>query len=117
MPVGLAGLIVAGIFAAAQSTVSTGMNSTATTLVTDFMKPLKLGNQSDSFYLKWGSILTIIMGLLGTAFGLFFLNPEIKSLFDEFIKIVGLILGMLGGIFLLGVLSKRAHATGLVLAA
>lgn len=112
MPVGLAGLIVAGIFAAAQSTVSTSMNSTATTLVTDFMKPLKLGNQSDSFYLKWARILTIIMGLLGTAFGLFFLNPEIKSLFDEFIKIVGLILGMLGGIFLLGVLSKRAHATG-----
>ena len=55
------------------------------------------------------------MGVLGTAFGLFFLNPDIKSLFDEFIKIVGLILGMLGGIFLLGVLSKRAHATGAII--
>lgn len=112
MPVGLAGLIVAGIFAAAQSTVSTSMNSTATTLVTDFMKPLKMGKGSDSYYLKWARILTIVMGVLGTVFGLFFLNPDIKSLFDEFIKIVGLILGMLGGIFLLGVLSKRAHATG-----
>ena len=39
MPVGLAGLIVAGIFAAAQSTVSTSMNSTATTVVTDFLRP------------------------------------------------------------------------------
>ena len=115
MPVGLAGLIVAGIFAAAQSTVSTSMNSTATTLVTDFMKPLKMGNGSDSYYLKWARILTIVMGVLGTAFGLFFLNPDIKSLFDEFIKIVGLILGMLGGIFLLGVLSKRAHATGAII--
>ena len=55
------------------------------------------------------------MGVLGTAFGLFFLNPEIKSLFDEFIKIVGLILGMLGGIFLLGVLSKKANATGVLI--
>jgi solute:Na+ symporter, SSS family len=36
MPIGLAGLIVAGIFSAAQSTVSTSMNSTATTVVTDF---------------------------------------------------------------------------------
>ena len=115
MPVGLAGLIVAGIFAAAQSTVSTSMNSTATTLVTDFMKPLKMGNGSDSYYLKWARILTIVMGVLGTGFGLFFLNPDIKSLFDEFIKIVGLILGMLGGIFLLGVLSKRAHATGAII--
>ena len=115
MPVGLAGLIVAGIFAAAQSTVSTSMNSTATTLVTDFMKPLKLGGGNDKYYLKWARILTIFMGVLGTAFGLFFLNPEIKSLFDEFIKIVGLILGMLGGIFLLGVLSKKANATGVLI--
>ncbi|EMI18888.1 SSS sodium solute transporter [Rhodopirellula maiorica SM1] len=36
MPIGIAGLIVAGVFAAAQSTVSTSMNSTATTIVTDF---------------------------------------------------------------------------------
>ena len=42
LPVGLAGLVVAGIFAAAQSTVSTSMNSAATTLVTDFFRPLKV---------------------------------------------------------------------------
>ena len=88
------------------------MNSTATTLVTDFMKPLKMGDNSDDYYLKWARRLTVVMGFLGTAFGLFFLDPDIESLFDEFIRIVGLILGMLGGIFLLGVLSKRAHATG-----
>ena len=39
LPVGLAGLVVAGIFAAAQSTVSTSMNSGATTIVTDFLRP------------------------------------------------------------------------------
>ncbi|MBU2223127.1 MAG: sodium:solute symporter, partial [Gammaproteobacteria bacterium] len=39
LPAGLAGLIVAGIFAAAQSTVSTSINSIATTLVTDFVRP------------------------------------------------------------------------------
>jgi len=38
LPMGIAGLIVAGIFAAAQSTVSTSMNSISTTLVTDFLK-------------------------------------------------------------------------------
>ena len=47
LPVGLAGLVVAGIFAAAQSTVSTSMNSGATTIVTDFVKPLRLA-KSDS---------------------------------------------------------------------
>ncbi|MCP4849194.1 MAG: sodium/solute symporter [Verrucomicrobiaceae bacterium] len=116
MPVGLAGLIVAGIFAAAQSTVSTSMNSTATTLVTDFLKPMNYhdpeGDDSDLKYLKTARKLTVVMGVLGTAFGLVFINPDIKSLFDEFIKIVGLIMGMLGGLFLLGVLSRRANATG-----
>ena len=114
MPVGLAGLIVAGIFAAAQSTVSTSMNSTATTLVTDFMKPMNMC-RNDRQYLKSARWLTIFMGILGTFFGLWFLNPEIKSLFDEFIKIVGLILGMLGGIFLLGVLTRTANATGAII--
>jgi len=116
MPVGLAGLIVAGIFAAAQSTVSTSMNSTATTLVTDFLKPMNYhdpeGDDSDLAYLKTARKLTVVMGVLGTAFGLVFINPDIKSLFDEFIKIVGLIMGMLGGLFLLGVLSRKANATG-----
>jgi len=111
MPVGLAGLIVAGIFAAAQSTVSTSMNSTATTLVTDFLKPMNTCS-SDRGYLRAARILTVVMGILGTSFGLVFINPDIKSLFDEFIKIVGLIMGMLGGLFLLGVLSRRANATG-----
>ena len=111
MPVGLAGLIVAGIFAAAQSTVSTSMNSTATTLVTDFLKPMNYCG-SDRGYLRAARILTVVMGVLGTAFGLVFINPDIKSLFDEFIKIVGLIMGMLGGLFLLGVLSRKANATG-----
>jgi|TARA_B110000116_G_scaffold272314_1_gene296536 SSS family solute:Na+ symporter len=128
MPVGLAGLIVAGIFAAAQSTVSTSMNSTATTLVTDFMKPMNMCRkpsagsiwtstevEDDRQYLKSARWLTIIMGILGTVFGLWFLNPEIKSLFDEFIKIVGLVLGMLGGIFLLGVLTRTANSTGAII--
>lgn len=111
MPVGLAGLIVAGIFAAAQSTVSTSMNSTATTLVTDFLKPVN-ACKDDAGYLRAARILTVVMGVLGTAFGLVFINPDIKSLFDEFIKIVGLIMGVLGGLFLLGVVSKRANAAG-----
>ena len=42
LPIGVAGLIVAGIFAAAQSTVSTSMNSTATAVVTDFLRPFNL---------------------------------------------------------------------------
>ncbi len=44
MPVGVAGLIVAGLFAAAQSSASSSMNSVATALVTDFHKRLRPGS-------------------------------------------------------------------------
>ncbi|MCH1439051.1 MAG: sodium:solute symporter, partial [Rubripirellula sp.] len=111
MPIGFAGLIVAGIFAAAQSTVSTSMNSTATTLVTDFLKPLNVC-RNDLGYLRLARILTLVIGVLGTLIGLLFVNPDIKSLFDEFLKIIGLFMGVLGGLFVLGAMTKRANGTG-----
>jgi SSS family solute:Na+ symporter len=111
MPVGLAGLIVAGIFAAAQSTVSTSMNSTATAIVTDFLRPLN-ACKSETSYLNAARSLTLLMGVLGTLFGLIFVNPEIKSLFDTFLKVIGLFMGVLGGLFVLGVMTRRANAKG-----
>jgi Na+/proline symporter len=54
------------------------------------------------------------MGVLGTLLGLVFVNPEIKSLFDEFIKVIGLFMGVLGGLFVLGVMTRRANGVGAV---
>ncbi len=111
MPVGIAGLIVAGIFAAAQSTVSTSMNSTATSIVTDFMRPFSTCS-SEAGYLRAARMWTLMIGVVGTLFGLVFVNPEIKSLFDAFIKIIGLFMGVLGGLFVLGAVTKRANSVG-----
>ena len=111
LPVGIAGLIVAGIFAAAQSTVSTSMNSTATTLVTDFMRPFNRCD-SEAAYLKAARALTLVMGVLGTLAGLLFISPEIRSLMSEYFKVIGMFMGALGGLFLLGILTTRAHARG-----
>ncbi len=111
MPVGLSGLIVAGIFAAAQSTVSTSMNSTATTIVTDFLKPMNLC-RSDRSLLRAAKLLTVAVGIAGTGIGLLFVDPEIRSLFDQFIKVIGLFMGVLGGLFLLGTMTRRASGSG-----
>lgn len=111
MPIGIAGLIVAGVFAAAQSTVSTSMNSTATAIVTDFLKPHNIC-RSDSGYLSAARILTFLMGVAGTLLGLVFVNPNIKSLFDTFIAVIGLFMGVLGGLFILGALTTRANGKG-----
>tara|TARA_R110002073_G_scaffold7245_4_gene41347 strand:- start:189 stop:2837 length:2649 start_codon:yes stop_codon:yes gene_type:complete len=116
MPIGIAGLIVAAVFAAAQSTVSTSMNSTATTIVTDFMRPLNLC-KSDHGYLNAARFWTLALGVIGTLLGLVFVNPDIKSLFDTFIMVIGLFMGVLGGLFVLGALSRRANATGAMIGA
>ncbi len=111
MPIGVAGLIVAGIFAAAQSTVSTSMNSTSTAVVTDFLRPLNACS-SERGYLWAARLLTVVMGVFGTLAALLFVDPEIRSLFDTFLKLIGLFMGVLGGLFVLGVLTRHANATG-----
>ncbi len=116
MPMGIAGLIVAGVFAAAQSTISTSMNSTATSIVTDFMRPFD-ACKTEHGYLKAARFWTFLIGVLGTLLGLVFVNPDIRSLFDTFIKVIGLFMGVLGGLFILGALSRRANAAGAMIGA
>lgn len=111
MPAGVAGVMVAAIFAAAQSTVSTSMNSTATTLVTDWMRPLGIF-AGERRALPAARLLTLWIGLAGTWLAVVFANPDIRSLFDAFIQVIGLFMGVLGGLFLLGVMTTRANAFG-----
>lgn len=116
LPIGLAGLVVAGIFAAAQSTVSTSMNSGATTIVTDFLRPANFC-KSEKAYLWSARFVTLGMGILGTITGLFFVDPAIKSLFDQFIGILGMFLGVLAGLFALGATTRRANGPGSLIGA
>jgi len=116
LPIGVAGLIVAGIFAAAQSTISTGMNSTATAAVTDFVKPFSHG-KSERNFLQLGRLFTFLIGLFGTSFALLLASADIKSLLDQFFAFIGLFGGSLGGLFLLGMFTKRATGRGAVMGA
>jgi solute:Na+ symporter, SSS family len=116
VPVGIAGLIVAGIFAAAQSTVSTSMNSTATAIITDFFRPFNLA-KSEKSYFNLSRLMTIVMGVAGTLFALLFSSADIKSLFESFITVIGLFGGSLGGLFLLGMFTRRANGSGAVVGA
>lgn len=111
IPVGLAGLIVAGVFAAAQSTVSTSMNSSATTIIVDFLRPLNFCT-TERGYLNAARVCTFTVGTIGTLLGLLFVNPDIRSLFDAFIMILGIFMGILGGLFLLGAFTRRTNQFG-----
>lgn len=111
LPDGISGLLIAGIFAAAMSSLSSSMNSAATVYTVDFHSLM-----APSFdALKVGRIATLIFGVLGTAFALYMAASDIKSAWDAFLKVVGLITGGLGGLFLLGIISRRANGPGAII--
>lgn len=116
LPVGVAGIVIAAVFAAAQSTISTSMNSTATSIVTDFFR--RLGwKGSEKEYLRLARILTMVLGGLGTLFALILAWGDIESAWKTFLTIIGFVMGPLCGIFLLGMFTKRGNAKGAVVGA
>ena len=113
LPTGITGLLISGIFAAAMSTLSGSMNSAATAYVVDIRPNLLRKVETDKAReLKVAKTATLIIGLLSLAFACMMATWNIDSLWDEFNKILGLVLGSMGGLFFLGMVTKRANATG-----
>ncbi len=110
IPTGALGLVIAGIFAAAMSTISASMNSAATAYVTDIHSKIQRSPAS----LRTAKAATLVVGAVGISFALMMATWDVKSLWDEFSKILGILLGGLGGLFLLGFLCPRANSTGAV---
>ncbi len=110
LPVGMVGMLIAGIFAAAMSTLSGSMNSAATAYITD-IRP-KLFKNKPQADLKTAKTATLAVGALSLCFAFLMATWNINSLWDEFNKILGLIMGSMGGLFLLGMITRRANAPG-----
>jgi SSS family transporter len=111
LPAGIAGFVVAGIFAAAQPTSS--LNSVATAVVTDFyqrMNPVA----SASSRVRVGRLATIVAGVAGMAVALTMERFPIESLWELFLNVLGLTTGILAGLFSLGILTRRAHGIGAI---
>lgn len=111
LPVGVLGLVIAGLFAAAMSTLSSSMNSAATAFVTDIYRKAVPGRDGAGL-LRVARLSTFVLGAVGIGFALMMASWEIKSLWDEFSKILGILLGGLGGLFLLGLVTRRANSFG-----
>lgn len=111
MPAGLAGLVIAGLFAAAMSSLDSSMNSIATAGVNDFYRRLK-PEVSDEQALRLAKIITVIVGTVGTFAAFLLATLDVRSIFDLFFQVMGMIGGGLTGIFILGLFTRRAHALG-----
>ncbi len=114
MPAGLSGLLISGVFAAAMSTLSGSMNSAATAWVVDIRPRIVRHSGDKRRELRSARVTTLVMGGLSLCFAFLMATWEITSLWDEFNKILGLILGSMGGLFLLGMITRRANAPGAI---
>ena len=111
MPPGLAGIVIAGIFAAAQSTASSSVNSMVTALMTDWLRRFRPG-LGDHFCLRLSQALAVLLGLGGTAAALVLASSDVRSLWDVYMSLLGLLGSGLAGLFALGIFNRRANSLG-----
>jgi SSS family transporter len=104
LPVGLAGLVVAAILAAAMSNLSAALNALASTTVMDFLRPLR-PEYTETRYLSWARWATVAWGVILFVVGL--AARHWGRVLEAGLSIASVLYGALLGVFLLGVLTKR----------
>jgi Na+/proline symporter len=111
LPVGLTGLIIAGIFAASMSTLSSCINSVATLVSVDFYER-KWKNATSAKSVKLAEMVTIIAGVIGIGTALLLATADIKSALDTSFVLIGLLGGGFAGCYALGIFTKRTNWQG-----
>ena len=107
LPAGVSGLLIAAVFAAAMSTVDSGIHSSATMIQVDFVGPLRKRPLTPRRSLTLARALTAGLGLLGTAAAL--LVSKGGGILETMSKVGGLTAAPVTALFLLGVLTRKGH--------
>jgi SSS family transporter len=116
-PAGLRGILIAGVFAAAMSSLDSSINSVASVIVNDYYKRYLRPGADDRATLRLARIVTIVMGVVGTACAWLMAEMNAVSLWDPFLHLLGLAGGGLAGLFALGVFTRRGNGQGAIIGA
>ncbi|MBN1395083.1 MAG: sodium:solute symporter [Pirellulales bacterium] len=106
LPAGVTGLLIAAVFAAAMSTVSTSLNSSATLIMRDYYQRYvnrRAGERESLIVLYIG---TVVWGLLGIGTAMLFM--QFQSALDAWWMLASFFSGGILGLFLLGLISRKA---------
>ena len=110
MPAGLLGITLAAVFAAAMSTLSSSLNSSAAAFINDIYLPLQKRDLDEPGKLVASRSATVIFGFLqigiALAFGLIASNESIVA---NVLKISGFAAGPVLGLYFLGVFAPRVR--------
>lgn len=110
MPMGVVGLIIAAIFAAAMSSIAAELNALATASTIDFYKRHFKPEGTDIQLVRFGKIATLFWGLFACIVAIYVTN--LGSLIEVVNKFGSFFYGSLLGVFVLAIAVKRARARG-----
>jgi len=124
MPIGIAGLMVAAIYAASMSSLDSGVNSCITAITNDFYNRLwkkrhsledaSITQAEQRRHLLLARVATLVLGILVTFLACFV--GEMGDVFKISAKLINGFIGPLFGIFMLAMFTRRAHAMPVLIA-
>lgn len=110
MPMGVIGLIIAAIFAAAMSSISAELNALATATTIDFYRRHFKPEGTDAEFVFFGRLATLVWGLFACVVAVYATN--LGSLIEVVNRFGSFFYGSLLGVFVLAVGVRRARARG-----
>ena len=113
LPRGVPGLLIASIFAAGMSTISTSFNSAATVFLTDYYRKFRKKDPGEKESMKVLYLTTVVITVLAISVALAMIN--VKSALDAWWKLASIFSGGMLGLFLLGAFTRRSKSTGAVI--
>ncbi len=112
LPLGMAGLFLAALLAATRSSVDSGINSMAATVVTDWYQRLIRPSATEDQRVRVARTSTVLFGGLTTLAALLYIH--LGQIYQAVGTAMGLFMGPLVGIFFLGLLTTRARTGGVL---
>jgi len=117
LPVGIVGITLAAAFAAAMSTLSSSLNSSAASAVNDLYLPTRKEELSPQRLVRLSRILTVVFGIVQIGVGIA-ARGFASNVVGDVLAIAGFTTGIILGVFFLGIftqhVSQRAALIGLV---
>ncbi len=113
LPVGVTGLLIASIFAAGMSTISTSYNSSATVFLTDYYQRFFNKTASEKEAMRVLYISSFVISICGILIAIAMIN--VKSVLETWWKLASIFSGGMLGLFLLGVIARHKNTVGAII--
>jgi len=113
LPAGFTGLLIASIFAAGMSTISTSINSSATVILNDYFQKYTVNKDTDKISMRILYLSTLLFSILSVFIAIVMIN--VQSVLETWWKLASVFSGGMLGLFLLGYFGKKVTNTSAVI--